>query len=92
MKSIFKTSMVASAAALSLGLAACDAPREDALEEQAEVVDERADALEDDGAIGDAPAMDDTAVDEVRDERAEALEEQSDAMEEAADDMDADPQ
>lgn len=83
MKKIIAT---ASAAALGLALAACDSPAENAMEDQAEVVDEQAEAR--------ADAMEDAGT--ITDEQADAIEEQGeetkDAMEDAADTMDADPQ
>ena len=65
-----KLTIVASAAALSLGVAACDSPAEEAAEDQAdamedagEITDEEADAMEaqaddiEDAAEGDTDAM-----------------------------------
>ena len=80
-----KLTIVASAAALSLGVAACDGPNENAMEDageqQAEVVNEQAEAMEDAGQITDAQedAMTDAAED-----KADAMEEQGEAMDEAA--------
>jgi hypothetical protein len=65
-----KATLVASAAALSLGLAACDSPAEEAAEEQAEAMEDQADDLEDAGAITD--------------EEADAMEAQADDIEDAA--------
>ena len=65
-----KATLVASAAALSLGLAACDSPAEEAAEEQAEAIEDQADDLEDAGAITD--------------EQADAMEAQADDIEDAA--------
>ncbi|TMM48360.1 hypothetical protein [Qipengyuania marisflavi] len=84
MKSIFKTTMVASVAALGLSLAACDGPNENAMEDageqNAEVVSDQAEAMEDAGQITDAQedAMTDAAED-----KADAMEEQGEAMDEA---------
>ncbi|WP_121118869.1 hypothetical protein [Croceibacterium ferulae] len=60
----------ASAAALGLGLAACDSPQEEAAEETAEVMEDRADNLEDSGVIND--------------EQADAMEARADNVEDAA--------
>ena len=70
MKITFKTAMVASVAAMGLGLAACDSPAEEAAEEQAEAIEDQADAMEDAGAITD--------------EQADAMEAQADDIEDAA--------
>ena len=76
-----KAALVASAAALSLGLAACDGPQEEAMEDQAgqaeSELDAQAEAMEDAGAS-------EAAVEAVEDQ-ADAVE---DAGEEAADEMD----
>ena len=75
----------ASAAALGLGVAACDSAAENEMEDQAEEMEDAADAeidsMEDSGAITDdqADAMED------------AVDEDAEAMEEAADEMDAEP-
>lgn len=60
----------ASAAALGLGLAACDSPTEEAAEEEAEAMEEQADDMEDAGMITD--------------EEADAMEAEADNMEDAA--------
>ena len=65
-----KATLVASAAALSLGLAACDSPTEEAAEEQAETMEDQADTMEDAGQITD--------------EQADAMEAEADNMEDAA--------
>ncbi len=65
-----KATLVASAAALSLGLAACDSPTEEAAEEQAEDMEAEADAMEDAGTITD--------------EQADAMEAEADNVEDAA--------
>lgn len=70
MKFTFKTAMVASVAAMGLGLAACDSPQEEVAEEQAEAIEEQADDMEDAGAITD--------------EEADAMEAQADDIEDAA--------
>ncbi len=65
-----KATLVASAAAMSLGLAACDSPAEEAAEEQAEAMEDEADAMEDAGMITD--------------EEADAMEAEADDIEDAA--------
>jgi hypothetical protein len=79
MKTVIKTSMLA--AALSFGVVACDGPnenaREDAGEQQAEAVNEQAEAMEDAGQISDA--QEDAMTDQAED-RADAMEEQGEAM------------
>ena len=65
-----KATLVASAAALSLGLAACDSPAEEAAEEEAEAMEDQADAMEDAGQITD--------------EQADAMEAEADNIEDAA--------
>ncbi len=75
-----KAMIVASAAALSLGLAACDSAAEneaeDIGEQNAEMVNDQAEAMEDAGQI----------TDEQEDAMTEAAEDRADAMEEAAED------
>ena len=77
-----KISIVASAAALSLGLAACDSPEENAMEDQAEQMEDDRDAM-----VNDMEASG-----EITDEQADAMDDETDAMEESmeetADDMD----
>jgi Spy/CpxP family protein refolding chaperone len=77
-----KTTIVASAAALSLGLAACDSPEENAMEDQAEQMEDNRDAM-----VNDMEASG-----EITDEQADAMDDETDAMEESmeetADDMD----
>ena len=51
-----KATLVASAAAMSLGLAACDSPAEEAAEEQAEAMEDDAAAMEAEGTITDEEA------------------------------------
>ena len=65
-----KATLVASAAALSLGLAACDSPAEEAAEEDAEAIEAQADDMEAAGQITDAEA--------------DVMEEQADRVEDAA--------
>ena len=76
-----KATLVASAAALSLGLVACDGPQEEAMEDQAEQAESELDAQ--------AEAMEDAGAPEAE---VEAMEDQADAVEdageEAADEMD----
>lgn len=67
----------ASAAALGLGLAACDSPQEEAAEETAEVMEDRGDALEDSGLINDAQ---EDAIDSRADNVEDAAEGDNDAM------------
>ncbi|MBX7501424.1 hypothetical protein K3181_08220 [Qipengyuania sp. YG27] len=80
-----KAMLVASTAALSLGLAACDGPNENAMEDageqQAEAVNEQVDAMEDAGTISDAES---DAITEQAEDKADAMEEQGEAMDEAA--------
>lgn len=86
MKFTMKTAMVASVAAMGLSLAACDSAAENEMEDNAEAMEDAADAeidqMEDTGAITDdqADAMEDN------------VEAEADAMEDAADDMDATPE
>ena len=79
-----KASLVVSAAALNLGLAACDGPNENAMEDageqQAEAVNERVDAMEDAGTISDAQS---DAITDQAEDKADAMEEQGEAMDDA---------
>ena len=79
-----KASLVVSAATLSLGLAACDGPNENAMEDageqQAEAVNERVDAMEDAGTISDAQS---DAITDQAEDKADAMEEQGEAMDDA---------
>ena len=79
-----KASLVVSAAALSLGLPACDGPNENAMEDageqQAEAVNERVDAMEDAGTISDAQS---DAITDQAEDKADAMEEQGEAMDDA---------
>lgn len=83
MKTVIKTSMLA--AALSFGLAACDGPKENAMEDtgeaKAEAVNDQAEAMEDAGKISDTQedAMTDAAED-----KADAMEKQGEAMDAGA--------
>lgn len=78
MKSIFKSAMIASVAAMGLSLAACDSAQENAAEDvgeqNAEIVNDQAEAMDDAGQITDAEA----------DAMTDAAEDQADAMEEQA--------
>lgn len=78
-----KLTIVASAAAMSLGLAACDGANENAMEDageqNAEMVNEEAEAMEDAGQITDA--QEDAITDQAEDQ-ADAMEEQGEAMDE----------
>ncbi len=80
-----KKIVFASVAALGLSVAACDSAAENEMEDQAEEMEDAADAeidaMEDSGAITDDQA--DTMEDNV--------DAQAEAMEEEADTMDADP-
>ncbi|QDH33198.1 hypothetical protein [Porphyrobacter sp. YT40] len=72
------------AATLGLSLAACEGPNENAMEDageqNAEAVEEKADAMEDAGQITDA--QEDAMVDNAED-KADAMEKQGEAMDEA---------
>ncbi|WP_379548419.1 hypothetical protein ACFCW2_04425 [Qipengyuania sp. DSG2-2] len=85
MKFTSKTAMVATAAALSLGLAACDGANEEAMEdageEMVEATEAEADAMEEAGEITGDEA--DAMVDEAED-TADAMEEEGETMDEAA--------
>jgi phage tail sheath protein FI len=80
-----KATLVASAAAMSLGLAACDGANENAMEDageqQAEEVNDIADQMEAEGAI--TSDQEDAMVDEAED-TADAMEEQGEMMDEGA--------
>ena len=80
MKSIIKTSMLA--AALSFGVVACDGPKENAMEDageqNAELVNDKAEAMEDAGQISDAQ----------EDAMTDKAEDKADAMEEAGENAD----
>ena len=77
-----KTTFAATAAALTLGLAACDSPAENEMEDQAETMEDNRDAM-----VNDMEASG-----EITDDQADAMDDQTDAMEESmeeeADDMD----
>lgn len=78
-----KTMLVISAAALSLGVAACDGPNENAMEDageqNAEAVNDVADQMEANGQI--TSDQEDAMVDQAED-KADAMEEQGEAMDE----------
>lgn len=80
-----KAMLVASTAALSLGLAACDGPNENAMEDageqQAEAINEQVDAMEDAGTMSDEQS---DAITDAAEDKADAMEEQGEAMDEAA--------
>ena len=82
MKTVLKTTMLA--AALSFGLAACDGPKENAMEDageqNAEAVNAQAEAAEDAGQISDAQA---DAVTDQAEDKADAMEEQGEAADNA---------
>jgi len=75
----------ATAAALGLGVAACDGANENAMEDageqNAEVVNDQADAMEDAGVINDT--QEDALVDAAEDQ-ADAMEEQGEAIDNGA--------
>lgn len=79
MKTVIKTSMLV--AALSFGLAACDGPKENAMEnageQQAEAVNTQAEAMQDAGKISDTQA---DAMTEHAENKADAMEKQGEAM------------
>ena len=79
-----KTALIVSAAAMSLGLAACDGANENAMEDageqQAEEVNDMADQMEAEGEI--TSDQEDAMVDQAEDQ-ADAMEEQGEAMDEA---------
>ena len=81
MKTMIKTSMLA--AALSFGLVACDGPQENAMEDageqQAEAVNEQAEAMEDADMMTDGQA---DAVTDQAEDRADAMEEVGEAADE----------
>jgi Spy/CpxP family protein refolding chaperone len=68
-----KTALVASAAALSLGLAACDSPAENEMEDDIEAMEDNRDETVD--------MMEDTG--QITDDQADAMDDQTDAMEES---------
>lgn len=80
MKKIIAT---ASAAVLAFAVTACDGPNEDAMEDageqNAELVDDQADAMEDAGLISDG--TEDAMVD-AAEEKADMMEETGEAMDE----------
>lgn len=82
-----EATLVASAAAMSLGLAACDGANENAMEDageqQAEEVNDMADQMEAEGAI--TSDQEDAMVDDAED-TADAMEEQGEMMDEGAED------
>lgn len=75
---------IASAALLGLGVAACDGPNENAMEDageqQAEAVNQQAEAMEDANQITDEQA---DAMTEAAENRADRMEEQGEAVDEA---------
>ena len=74
---------IASAAVLGLGVAACDGPNENAMEDageqQAEAINEEVDAMEDAGTMTDEQS---DAITEQAEDTADAMEEQGEAMDE----------
>lgn len=83
MKTVLKTTAIA--AALTLGLAACDGPKENAMEDageqNAEMVNDQAEAAADAGQITDEQA---DAMTEKAEDKADAMEEKGEAMDEGA--------
>lgn len=83
MKTNFKHTATVIMAAVGLSLAACEGPNENAMEDageqNAEAVEEQADAMEDAGQITDA--QEDAMVDNAED-KADAMEAQGEAMDE----------
>ena len=75
---------ISSALALGLTVAACDGPKENAMEDageqNAEAVNEQAEAMEDAGTVSDAQA--DAMTDQAED-KADAMEETGEAMDQA---------
>ncbi len=78
-----KATIIASAAAMSLGLAACDSAAENEAEENIEEMedarDNQVDALEEDGEITEDQA---DAIDDQTDAMEESMEEQADEIDE----------
>ena len=77
MKSIFKTSMVVSVAALSLGLAGCDSAAENQAEDEIEATE--------DAAVADIEMMEETG--EITDDQAEMMEDNVEAEADAAEEV-----
>ena len=90
MKSILKSAMFASVAAMGLSLAACDSAAENKMEDDTnatrEAADEQADAIEDQADAVDGPAED--AMEDKAEAVDDAGEAKADAMEDAADKSD----
>ena len=72
-----KTTLVAAAAAMSLGLAACDSAAENEAEDNIEQMEDDRDAM-----VNDMEASG-----EITDEQADAMDDQTDAMEENMEDQ-----
>ncbi|HEY8605044.1 hypothetical protein [Tsuneonella suprasediminis] len=76
--------MISSALALGLGVAACDGPKENAMEDageqHAEAVNDKAEAMEDAGQITDAQA---DAMTKKAEDKADAMEEAGEAADHA---------
>ena len=83
MKTVIKTSMLA--AALSFGVVACDGPKENAMEDageqNAEVVNDQAEAAADAGQITDQQA---DAITDNAEDKADAMEKEGEAMDTGA--------
>ena len=89
MKTIFKSAMIASVAAMGLSLAACDSAAENSAEDQADVVRENADATSDTmenqadkmgGAAEDMMENKAEAVDDAGEAKADKMEDKADKM------------
>ena len=89
MKTIFKSAMIASVAAMGLSLAACDSAAENATEDTADVVRENADATSDamenqadkmGGAAEDKMEAKAEAIDDAGEAKADAIEDKADKM------------
>lgn len=85
MKSISKTMLILSAAGLSLGLAACDGPKENAMEDageqNAEAVNNQAESMEASGQISD---QQEDAMTKQAEDKADTMEEQGEAADNAS--------
>lgn len=93
MKSILKGAMIASVAAMGLGLAACDSKQENAAEDQAQAVRESADATGDamEEAGENMGGASGAAMEEAGENMKNAGEKKADQMEDNADKMDKTP-
>jgi len=87
-----KFAMVAGAAVLACGLAACDSAAENQVEQTAEAIDERAEAQADLVEATEAGGPNEEAAEAQADAIREDGEQTKDNLEDAADEMDATPQ